>query len=923
VKALGRLRGGDEGQALIFVMMISILVLIMLGTASATVLDNIRPTADSVENGQALAAAEAGLENFAAQVNANCSDMQSFACTWLTNGLSSNPTVTNTSTQAGTAVPAADGGSSNESFVWQVRSSAAGFARVVSVGQTLGNNGKPMSTKSLVADYGATPTFTDFEYFTKYETLPADFLNSFYGPRTVQINSNETTNSSLPGPGELQWQGTCTYVSATATPSCDPNHDTSICNDLYYSNPNGPGRATDSAWNNAARRPSTAVQAAMGTDNTFAYYSEQGTFKPASSLTDPSTWTQETHNDTCDSSFEPNMVMNGPVYSQDAYLVDRGKDTGNSGNSMPVFNAPAYSVWDGTLNGVQQPKDVNGGYDRAYPNTDGQISTSVNPQPVYTSRVLDLPPNADDAKPLATCTYTGPTRIYLQQGTAYITSPGTPTSPAPAGPSYCYTSHGNFTNATGGGVVDAQVPVSDTIVYVQNPSNATPVLATSSNPIFDLTAHSNPPAATASNSLAGTWTDNATYSPSQACPATPTPTKRRNFDCETGKSNPAEDMASTISNAVNATMKAGAASTSAMQTNLTNAITGVMNPASLTQPATFTTNAGYYYKVTVGTPTQSTTTTNPATLSPADAFYQSSQSGSYTTTTMSAAISIDRFTCVAMKGSSCKTVADTLIYKGTATGTSSSGTATSATYSWPWFGTGTGNPYTDPTNDITSYDNNEGDAYVEGTLKGDMTIVADHDIVATNNLTYANTNLSTTTDGLALVADHDVRIYRPMTCTDAGTAGMTSPGYCPDDLTGVFNGTLSWPLPTNYPATKYTPDNAPSMTSGSDGVIYASIFTLRGCFMVDNYYRGTIGTSATVYGGLYQYHRGPTSLPYQGRPFQGSKTKMPGIVLTYNYDNMRAGETSNGGLRVPWIPNPVGRPEGSTRTWNVVGISTG
>src|SRR5581483_8391973 len=197
----------------------------------------------------------------------------------------------------------------------------------------------------------------------------------------------------------------------------------------------------------------SAVQQAMGTDSSFAYYSEQGTFTPTSGSTVP-----ETHNDVCDSSFEPNMVMNGPIYSQDAYLIDRGKDTGNSKNSMPIFNGNAYSMWNGVINGVQQAKGVNQGYDRAYPNTNGQISTSLSPQPVYTTDKLDLPANANAAKGLATCTYTGPTRILITQNIAYVTSPETPTSPAPSGPSYCYASTGSFTNPSGG-VANAQVPI--------------------------------------------------------------------------------------------------------------------------------------------------------------------------------------------------------------------------------------------------------------------------------------------------------------------------------------------------------------------------------------------------------------------------------------------------------------------------------
>jgi hypothetical protein len=148
----------------------------------------------------------------------------------------------------------------------------------------------------LVADVDATPSFNNFQYYTKYETYPSDFVNSFYGPRTVQITSSGgASGSSLSGPGLLQWNGACTYVDAQTTPTCDPNHSTNICEDLYYPG-DGLGRGTDAAWNNGARRPSAATMAALGTNSTFAYYSETGTFKPNSGSTVP-----ETHNDTCDS----------------------------------------------------------------------------------------------------------------------------------------------------------------------------------------------------------------------------------------------------------------------------------------------------------------------------------------------------------------------------------------------------------------------------------------------------------------------------------------------------------------------------------------------------------------------------------------------------------------------------------------------
>ena len=308
-----RIAGRDEGSALIFVMLIAALVLILMGTASATLISNIRPTGESIQTGQALAAAEAGIENFTAQVNTNCSDTTSFQCTWA-NGQTSNSTVTDPATQAGTAVPAADGSQTNEAFYWKVLYATSGFARVASTGQALDANGKPAVTRTLVADVGATPSFNDFEYFTKYETFPSDFVNSFYGPRNIQItSSSNATGSSLSGPGTLQWNGTCNSTDPNNLNSCVPagasssEWSTNICDDLYYPTADGPGRGTSGAtgWDNAARQPLASVQSTMGTDSTFAYYSENGTFTPTSGTAVP-----ETHNDVCDSSFEPNMVMN-------------------------------------------------------------------------------------------------------------------------------------------------------------------------------------------------------------------------------------------------------------------------------------------------------------------------------------------------------------------------------------------------------------------------------------------------------------------------------------------------------------------------------------------------------------------------------------------------------------------------------------
>jgi Tfp pilus assembly protein PilX len=942
---LARLRRDDRGQALILVMFISVLAILMLSTATTALVNQIKPAGATVDSGKATAAAQAGVENFISWVNTNCPPTDGFLCANLFTGITSKAGITDPTNQVGTVITGADGTGSSESFYWKVTYAASGFARVQSIGQVPTGKATPKyRTTTLVADINATPSFNNFQYYTKYETYSADFLNNFYKARTVQVTSaaslTGTSISSAAKPGSLQWAGTCTYVDSTTTPLCDPSKSTNICDDLYYPNPNGPGRGTDSAWNNSTRRPSTSTQTQLGTDSSFAYYAETGTYTPASGSA-----TSVVHNDSCDSSMEPNMVMNGPIYSQDAYLVDRAKDTGSSKNSMPNFSDPAYSLWTGTINGTQKPVGANGGYDRAYPGTDGAASLATGyPSgsvfPIYQNTVLDLPANASDALPESACVYTGPTRIKVVQNTAYITSPLTP-----AGTSACYQSTGSFSNAntvdslgqsttdSSGGVINAQVPVDKTIIYVKNPdASVTPTAATYASPVFKATTNLAVPAPANTKTLAATFTNPTLYTATSSCPTTwpASLTKQGDFDCETGKTSQLDDTVTKV----NTNLAALPATTAQTPATIATAITSAMNAGNsgTALPSSIASKKSFYL-VTVGTPTAPTTTTTPATH---DGFYDGTDGNGYTTTTTTWPVTItrnycsDTSTCTG-SGSSKYDSPQTMLSGSFKQVSSAANSTLNSSENFPWFGKQPGDTgydaaktYTDADNDVTQYYHGYGDAYVEGTVKGSLSIIAEHDIEITNDVTYSNTTLtgtSATTDGLALVANHNVRIYRPMTCAHDGTLGATTAGFCPDDTSGVYTDNLSWPVNSNYPSNMYVPNNAPSITHGGTGTIYATIFTLRGSFMADNFYRGSIGYGINIYGGLYQYHRGATSLPYQGRPYQGSTTKMPGIAVTYNYDNMRAGNTDNGGLRVPYIPTPSGRL--TSNTWNVISISTG
>ena len=65
--------------------------------------------------------------------------------------------------------------------------------------------------------------------------------------------------------------------------------------------------------------------------------------------------------------------------------------------------------------------------------------------------------------------------------------------------------------------------------------------------------------------------------------------------------------------------------------------------------------------------------------------------------------------------------------------------------------------------DITPYRCTDGDAFVSGVYKGQVTVAADHNIVINGNLTRFN-QLVSSTDVLGLVANSYVEIYHPVRC---------------------------------------------------------------------------------------------------------------------------------------------------------------
>jgi hypothetical protein len=141
---------------------------------------------------------------------------------------------------------------------------------------------------------------------------------------------------------------------------------------------------------------------------------------------------------------------------------------------------------------------------------------------------------------------------------------------------------------------------------------------------------------------------------------------------------------------------------------------------------------------------------------------------------------------------------------------------------------GAGNPLGYPqTNDMTTYGCRAGDVFLEGSLKGQLTIAAENNIIATWHIDYAGGSAGT--DLLGLVANNYIEVYHPVRCTS------TSGGQC-------------------TAGTNLVPTGKASVFTNAR--INAAILSVNHSFRVQNYRWGnTLGT-LNVTGAIAQRYRG-------------------------------------------------------------------
>ncbi|GIG39815.1 hypothetical protein Cph01nite_15770 [Cellulomonas phragmiteti] len=207
--------------------------------------------------------------------------------------------------------------------------------------------------------------------------------------------------------------------------------------------------------------------------------------------------------------------------------------------------------------------------------------------------------------------------------------------------------------------------------------------------------------------------------------------------------------------------------------------------------------------------------------------------------------------------------------------TTSGSTTPTGSVTCPSGGNAIGYPMTDETAPFSgAYGCRNGDVFVQGTLKGNMTIASENYIYVTGDIRYSNSG----EDMLGLVGNNAVWVYNPMRVT------------------------------TSWSTTTYT-----ALLSGSNRRIDAAILSVAHTFMVQNYNRGSARGTLTVNGAIGQKFRGPVGT--------GSGASMTtGYGKDYNYDErfrytappkFLSPVTTTYGVSV-WIEvEPAFRPDGS------------
>ncbi len=152
-------------------------------------------------------------------------------------------------------------------------------------------------------------------------------------------------------------------------------------------------------------------------------------------------------------------------------------------------------------------------------------------------------------------------------------------------------------------------------------------------------------------------------------------------------------------------------------------------------------------------------------------------------------------------------------------------------------------------NDITTYGCRNGDVFIEGTLKGRLTVASDNNIEITGNISYQGG--SSGSDLLGLVANNYTEIWHPVSCSSGSSSSCN--------------------LQANFPG-----ETARNATFSNPSIV-GGILSVNHSFRVQNSAIGAPLGTLTINGAIAQRYRGAVGTVSSG-------SIVTGLSKAYTYD---------------------------------------
>jgi hypothetical protein len=1012
-RARARLRradgAGEGGFALMYVLAISAIIALLVGSTLVVSTSAIVPAVDSAYAQAADAAAQSGLQDFVTRVDLWCGDSAHSTvdtCTLNSNVIGPVPI----------SITGGDG-SYTANYSWVAKKEPANkYFRVRATGTV--QQGGISATKIVVGDVvpGNTLNLLNYGVVTGFETESSSTVLANWPERTIALDPAAIDAADVPiKGGQIHWSGSSPGTAAGKTAVCNATFDAK-------------GGRGNNPPPNAPNPYVDYTESGLNGNNYTNYQPCHTSWGNKTELLAPA---------------DKDAVEPGGYYSLDSLLLSNSYP----GGSGPLFNQPVQTSWhyttdDAGLCGMAEGQNYRSfsliceGLPYTVEVGGSPKSGSLFPQVQYRAEGPQLPSgvNYDSIPAQYVCIYSGPTRVVLKPaGTAVVTSPQTTSAFAATStsPGKCYVGAG------ANGMVEQSVDLSGiAMIRAANHGSApktTPAIAhgssgwpitgqqlgdtaSTSNSVFYMTngTSGTTSVTTYSGSAAdkpytpavgdhpnehsdGAWTPRwQDFSSGNTCDTSTKATDLEFFNCYQSpasgyNANQYSDMKAAVQAAL-ANAPANYDTVAELQSYLTNLLS-VGNSADANNSApTYADNRSHRWAVSVAQDASSTdgctpasnvagaTTNTPISAPSSDPFYSNvdgnaASTPKTTTTCLTATVTLQ----IGQAKDGVNSWGDGGLLGGELTAgstipqfkvTTTNNTVVTTTMTTPAVSSfpsmsdvtqyqigfdNTGNGNTD-----TFGENGPGDLYLQGEAPHGMALLADNDLVLTGSTGGAGSNPSnpSTTDDnrdpdcgtgtprtcpfrpvLELIGRANVRIFHPVKCNNAfgvpaGTFQTeitnTDPGFCPNDITGLYTSLL----PNNaLPRSQYA-----NMRPDLAGItIHGVLFALGnaeahitcpqppngggvcdGEFTVDNFDRGDGLGYVTVVGVLGMAHHSPVGKEWEIADATGATSRpYSGYQLAQQYADQKAAlqNVGLGGLLDMQTP--------FDGLWHILSISTG